>query len=59
MKNMIKKHAKIATISPFMNSLHGRDSKFCKRQITQRTSKLNAKLCRLKTNGITYLDLMR
>jgi hypothetical protein len=37
---------------------HGRDSKFCKRQITQRTARLNNKLRRLRTNGITYLDLV-
>ncbi len=42
-----------------MNLSHGHDSKLCKRHITQRTSRLNAKIRRLKTNGITYLDLIR
>ena len=41
-----------------VNLPHGRDSKFCKRHITQRTSRLNAKIRRLKTICITYLDLM-
>ena len=41
-----------------VNLSHGLGSKLCKRHITQRTSRLNAKLRRLKTICITYLDLM-
>ena len=41
-----------------MNLTHGHDSEFCKRQITQRTSRLNAKIRSVKTICITYLDLM-
>jgi hypothetical protein len=40
-----------------VNLPHGLGSKFCKRHITQRTSRLNAKLRRIQTICITYLDL--
>ncbi len=42
----------------FLNLAHGHDSEFCKRHITQRTTRLNTKLRRLKTICITYLDLV-